>query len=371
MRKRYQLVQYAERDAGGPLWGDEDRSSALLATQDDFYAHYDLDPRDKPDDQPWEAWKTKIGMTDIERWRPVLERQLARLFWHAERRWIRRSPVRVENLREQVEERRKTVATLQDELGRARQDFDRKQEELQAARETVTKLREVVNELSAKEYDSRGALYERLNEIAPRYGVEPPVEMRIVGDPDTYPAQVPAFDTAAAIDLLVDEGSEEERPNPASTKPLDYTGSTVQAFIGYADQLRTDQTAIDKRHLMFTTPAMDRLVLVPESDVATGDTPPADEAVTEAFSEWHQMRPKGTGYRFEVPDATPVHLGTAERIEYSSDKIVQPGDEGQWHDYYHHFDEGAHPVVRLGSVLVVAPGGTLEINTRGKLGIVN
>jgi hypothetical protein len=198
--------------------------------------------------------------------------------------------------------------------------------------------------------------------------------MRIVGDPDAYPARVPARpgeDDVMSLLVNDDQSNEQERENPSGGGMLsDMVGSEVLAFIGYADAVWTTEARRVNRYVMFTPPVMDRLVLVPDEDVERTDVPD-DNGVESAFSDWHQFAPKGQGFKFEIPDEEPIALGAAERIEYSSDKMVRPDDEGEWHDYYHDFDAGAHPVVQVGEVIIIAPSGSLEINTQGKLGIVN
>ena len=348
----------------------------LLADETDFFERYDVYPSDKPEDQTWEAWKDEIGMTDIERWTPIIRERLAALFYRAERRWYERSPVRMENLRAGLDERRQTLRGVTEELERTRVEYDRARTELREAERTVTELRDVVNEITTREYNSRPRLYDRINQLAPEYGVEIPVQMRIVGDKDAYLAFIGASgwnvsDVEPEVkDMLVDEGR--ENPSGDEIAPKEAIGAEDLVFIGTSSMLRTSKTSFEGEYVMLSTPALDRLILAPARRAQWArDEEPHPEA-DAAFEEWHRYEPTGNDLLVEIDVNAARPVGIAERIHYRSDKITQPGDErGQEHAYYHDFDPGAHPVWQLGDTLVVAPAGTLKINTNGKLGIVN
>jgi hypothetical protein len=282
----------------------------------------------------------------------------------------------MQNLRERLEERRQTLEGVTQELGRAQQEYDRARNELREAERTVTELRDIVNEITTREYNSRPRLYDRINQLAPEYGVEIPVQMRIVGDEDAYLAFIGAASWNAEAaepdvdDVLVDGAR--ENPDGAETDPREAIGAGDLVFIGTSSLFRTTGTTFEGQYVMLTTPALDRLVLVPARDVRPADQDVPHPGADAAFEEWHRYEPTGDDLLVEIDVSAARPVGTAERIHYRSDKITQPGDErGKDHAYYHDFDAGAHPVWQLGDALVVAPEGTLQINTNGKLGIVN
>jgi hypothetical protein len=154
-------------------------------------------------------------------------------------------------------------------------------------------------------------------------------------------------------------------------------------YIGRCRQLTT-QDGISYRgngDLMFTTPDMDALLIVPVEQVEQREDLVDDEQAEEAFEEWHHFEADDTDFRFELSGLEEAErTGTAKRIRYTSDKVMRASDaKGDEHDYYHDFDD-RHAVYELpqedGIALLVGatadgdtirPHGTLEISGRGIL----
>jgi len=208
-------------------------------------------------------------------------------------------------------------------------------------------------------------------------------------------------DTALwAIDEAADHGfisvEREEALRDAVTSEIDKTEgeqlSLMDAmrenpeplvYIGRCRQLTT-QDGISYRgngDLMFTTPDMDALLIVPVEQVEQREDLVDDEQAEEAFEEWHHFEADDTDFRFELSGLEEAErTGTAKRIRYTSDKVMRASDaKGDEHDYYHDFED-RHAVYELpqddGIALLVGatadgdtihPHGTLEISGRGIL----
>ena len=86
----------------------------------------------------------------------------------------------------------------------------------------------------------------------------------------------------------------------------------------------------------------------------------------QMYQEFHHFPADGYDYELFPPaDADLVSIGHAERIMYSSDKVIYSGDKkGDDHHYYHYFDDGKRPVFSYGDVYIIT---NLNIDGRGIL----
>jgi ParB-like chromosome segregation protein Spo0J len=155
-------------------------------------------------------------------------------------------------------------------------------------------------------------------------------------------------------------------------------------YLGRCRQLLTDDGTSYRgsADFMFSTPGMDALIIVPAQKVERREDLVDDEEAEEAYEEWHHFEADDTDFRFRLDNFDDVRrVGTAQRIRYTSDKVMRPGDEpGDDHDYYHDFRD-THAVYEVpqddeGLALLVGaqahgdtiePEGTLEIDGRGIL----
>jgi hypothetical protein len=90
---------------------------------------------------------------------------------------------------------------------------------------------------------------------------------------------------------------------------------------------------------MFTNGARNALLLVPARRV---QPIPLEAVARKRYSEWHRFGPDDTGFEVDLPEAPMELIGTAEHLQYASDKAMRGGDEkGITHEYKHDFEEGA------------------------------
>lgn len=139
---------------------------------------------------------------------------------------------------------------------------------------------------------------------------------------------------------------------------------------------------------MYMTHRGDALVIVPAlyvEEVPEDDAAAGSGAADDAWEEWHHMKPQGGDHNIEVPAGPGEHVGTARRIHYESDKLMEPGDRrGKRNAYYHDFEDGhavrEYDMPRGGLVLTIGgllgdfdglalldSEGTLQIDGRGIL----
>lgn len=210
-------------------------------------------------------------------------------------------------------------------------------------------------------------------------GLEPPPQViqATVEEQQENDSWLELADSLAAVQA----GPPEPRENPAPE----------MAYIGTVDRLTVlapGGTVVDFEAekpadtVLVWLPQYRRVLLVPATrarwvspDVAR--RLPGARAGRAAHEVWQNHVASGRALRLDLP-ATALRsglprehaLGTAETIWYRSNKRVQPGDAGQFHAYYHHFDRGRRLVHELpypdGGVPVVVISG-LSINGRGIL----
>ena len=92
----------------------------------------------------------------------------------------------------------------------------------------------------------------------------------------------------------------------------------------------------------------------------------ASDQAEQMYEEFHHFPADGYDYELFPPaGAELVSIGHAERIMYSSDKVIYSGDQkGDDHHYYHYFDDGKRPVFSYGDVYIIT---NLNIDGRGIL----
>ncbi|MEL7832803.1 helicase-related protein [Fodinibius sp. Rm-B-1B1-1] len=342
----------------------------IIADESDFYAHYEIDIEAEKQktghdeaEVTYDQIKQQLGMYKTERWLPIIKRKLAGLFLALERGWQQSAQARIQQITSELKRSEKTLRELEATHQQTQKELEQAQLDLTSNQNTVTKLQDVVNELVKTKFSDRTELYEELNRIAPTYGVKGTVRVREVG-------------------IYRDSSPEEKiRPNRSSKQttkslpmplktlfgdPLVYAGSVGELeFIdtkGFMQRILSEDEdlamVIDAEGTtLFAFPTQRMKLLKGAFD--NGDA-------EQMYQEFHHFPADGYDYELFPPaDADLVSIGHAERIMYSSDKVIYSGDKkGDDHHYYHYFDDGKRPVFQYGDVYIIT---NLNIDGRGIL----
>jgi hypothetical protein len=151
---------------------------------------------------------------------------------------------------------------------------------------------------------------------------------------------------------------EQLRENP--DEPLVYIGETEKITIDDGGETKGLKGEFP------TFVSEDKLYIVPEYRVQEVANMVDSEAAIAGYEEWHNYEADETDFEIDWPADEAAHpVGTALKIWYASDKVIQPGDEkGKINHYVHEFDAGKRPAVVKGDILVI---GNIDWNERGIL----
>ncbi|WP_441000431.1 helicase-related protein [Fodinibius sp. SL11] len=342
----------------------------IIADESDFFAHYQVDieaekQKTGPDgsEVTYDQIKQQLGMYKTERWLPIIKQKLAGLFLALEQGWQQSAQTRIEQITSELDRSKKTLRELETTHQQTQKELEQAQSYLTTNQDTVTRLQDVVNELVKTKFTDRSELYEELNRIAPTYGVEGTVRVREVG-------------------IYRDSSSEEKiRPNRSSKQttkslpmplktlfgdPLVYAGSVGELeFIdpkGFMQRILSE----DEDLAMIIDAEGTTLFAFPTTRMKLIKGAYTSGEAEQMYQEFHHFPADGYDYELFPPvDADFVSIGHAERIMYSSDKVIYSGDQkGDDHHYYHYFDDGKRPVFQYGDVYIIT---NLNIDGRGIL----
>jgi antirestriction protein ArdC len=151
---------------------------------------------------------------------------------------------------------------------------------------------------------------------------------------------------------------EQLRDNP--DEALVYIGTTEKVTIDDGDETKGLKGEFP------TFVSDDKLYIVPEYRVKEVANMVEAEAAIAGYEEWHNYGADETDFEIDWPADEPTHsVGTALKIWYASDKVIQPGDaKGKINHYVHDFDTGKRPAVVKGDILVI---GNIDWDERGIL----
>lgn len=146
------------------------------------------------------------------------------------------------------------------------------------------------------------------------------------------------------------------RDNP---EPLAFMGITEKVTI--EDGKRTKE--LEGKFPTFL--AGDKLYIMPKYRVKKVRNKVDSEEAIEAFEEFNNYNASDLDYKIDFPEDKAVSVGTALKIWYASDKVIQEGDrKGKINHYVHDFDAGKRPAVVKGDVLII---GNVDWDARGLL----
>jgi hypothetical protein len=139
------------------------------------------------------------------------------------------------------------------------------------------------------------------------------------------------------------------------------------AYMGITERV-TIEDGNDGKELQGEFPTFlsgDKLYIIPKNRVMKVKNQVDDSEAVEAFEEFNNYNASDVDYKIDFPEEKAVAVGSAEKIWYASDKVIQPGDKkGKVNHYVHEFDPGKRPAVVKGDVLVI---GNIEWDARGLL----
>ncbi|MCH8494021.1 MAG: DEAD/DEAH box helicase family protein [Balneolales bacterium] len=142
-------------------------------------------------------------------------------------------------------------------------------------------------------------------------------------------------------------------------------GNLQLAYLGRAVKFHTDNAAFSGRDYMFSDAKGSKLFIVPANRVRPAQKTVHAPAAQRMHEEFKHYPADGNDYQVDLPDTQMKNIGYAHKIWYSSDKIMQPGDQKNKVNYYvHDFDAHKRPVYQLDDVLVI---DNLMIDGRGIL----
>lgn len=313
----------------------------IIADEGDFYEHYDIDIQaERENDASYEEIKRKHGMFRMERWVPIVELKLAELFLILERAWINSAEHRQNRLQEELEQSEKTLRELESNMSKTKQELENARKSREQALETQSELTEVVNEVVAVEFQQRAELYEELNRIAPKFGINRTIQIRDID-----------------ANYEADDEDDEVRENPVD--PLIYIGTTERVTIDTPD----GEQGLEGEFPTFLSD--DKIYIVPEYRVREVTGAVNDLEAIEGYEQWHNYEADETDIEIDWPVKEKARsVGTALKIWYASDKIIQEGDNGEVNHYVHDFDPGRRPAVVKGDILII---GNIDWDGRGIL----
>ncbi|TYP92085.1 Antirestriction protein ArdC [Fodinibius salinus] len=139
-------------------------------------------------------------------------------------------------------------------------------------------------------------------------------------------------------------------------------------YIGFTERIHID-TGNGMKALKGEFPTFlsdNKLYIVPPDKVEQVSGVVEEQDAIEGFEEWHNYDADDTDFAIDWPEDAPAEpIGTASKIWYGSDKIMQEGDqEGMFNYYVHEFDAGKRPAVVKGDIMIV---GNIDWNKRGLL----
>lgn len=342
----------------------------IIADESDFYSHYDVDIEAEkqkigPDgtEVTYDQIKQRLGMYKTQRWLPIIKNKLAELFLALEKGWQQSAQARIQQITSELERSKKTLRELETTHQQTQKELEQAQSDLTTNQDTVTRLQDVVNELVKTKFTDRSELYEELNRIAPTYGVKGTVRVREVGIyRDSTPEEKIRPNRSG-------KQTTKSLPMPLKTlygDPLVYAGSVGELeFIdtkGFMQRILSE----DEDLAMIIDAEGTTLFAFPTTRMKLIKGAYASDQAEQMYEEFHHFPADGYDYELFPPaDADLVSIGHAERIMYSSDKVIYSGDQkGDDHHYYHYFDDGKRPVFQYGDVYIIT---NLNIDGRGIL----
>lgn len=163
-------------------------------------------------------------------------------------------------------------------------------------------------------------------------------------------------DKKALTKALNDAFGNIQRQNPAA---LSYMGITEKITIGDGNQVK------ELKGNFPTFLSGDKLYIIPKNRVKKVKNKVNDKKAVEAFEEFNNYNASDTDYKIDFPEEKSIAVGTAQKIWYTSDKVIQEGDQkDKTNHYVHDFDAGKRPAVVKGDVLII---GNIEWDARGLL----
>ncbi|WP_445664387.1 helicase-related protein [Fodinibius sp. AD559] len=343
----------------------------IIADESDFYRHYEIDidaekQKTNPDgtEATYDQIKQQLGMYKLQRWLPIIKHKLAGLFLALEQGWQQSAEGRIQRIQSELDQSRKTLQELEVTHRQTQKELSEAQAQLKTNQDTVTKLQDVVNELVKTKFNDRTELYEELNRIAPKYGVKATVRVREIG---IY-RDLPTGD-AIRPNSSGEETNLKTLPRPLKTlfgDPLVYAGAVGELELIDAKGFMQRILPEDQDLAMIIDGEGTTLYAFPTARMKLIKGAYDSDQAEQMYEEFHHFPADGYDYELFPPaDAELVAIGHAERIMYSSDKVIYPGDQkGDDHHYYHYFDDGKRPVFQYGDVYIIT---NLNIDGRGIL----
>jgi len=343
----------------------------IIADESDFYHHYKIDieeekAKSNPDrsEVTYDQIKQRLGMYKTEQWLPIIRIKLAELFLALEQGWQQSAEGRIAQITSELERSKKTLRELETTHQQTQKELEQAQSDLTTNQDTVTRLQDVVNELVKTKFSDRSELYEELNRIAPTYGVKGTVRVREVG----------IYRDSPTGENIRPNRSKKESPLKALPMPLKTLFGQPLVYAGTVGEFEF----IDAKGFMQRIAREDEdLAMIIDAEGTTLFAFPTERMkllkgafdngdAEQMYQEFHHFPADGYDYELFPPaDADLVSIGHAERIMYSSDKVIYSGDQkGDDHHYYHYFDDGKRPVFQYGDVYIIT---NLNIDGRGIL----
>ncbi|MEX0662110.1 MAG: zincin-like metallopeptidase domain-containing protein [Balneolaceae bacterium] len=145
-------------------------------------------------------------------------------------------------------------------------------------------------------------------------------------------------------------------------KPLVHLGFVEQ--LDFESDLTTSK-GLKGNFFLFSSSDKKKLYIIPQSLVKASGKKVDCNTCEKLYEEWSHFQADGKDLEITWPKGSVQQFGTAKKILYASDKIMQAGDKkGKINYYKHDFDSGKRPVGRIGNILVI---DKIEWDERGIL----
>lgn len=158
----------------------------------------------------------------------------------------------------------------------------------------------------------------------------------------------------------------EIRFNPSSKEHLVYLCIVEQLDILQKNSTGDTVFELNGPYFLLSDQKKKRLYVIPPRLVKTFSGSLNDSKADQLFKEWHNYSPDNKVLEISYPKEQAVHsVGTAVKILYLSDKIMNKGDRKGNENYYtHDFDAEKRPVSLQGDVIII---DNITWNYRGLL----
>jgi len=261
-------------------------------------------------------------------WKEALKAPIFEFVKALEQSYAEMTQARLDTIDDYVKAKVTQQAALTDRLQTLQQKIEVDIADEKKAYETQLALKDIINELIKPEFNSRGLLYEAINDELINYGINKLVPIYTVLSKEEREA------------IKAVKKAEKLRQNPSDCKPCE--GLVHLGIVTEFNASKAIYYSTKNMH-MLSSASGDTLYLVPQEQVKmVYNKLPEQGKLASFFAKFHNYEASKKDYEVDIPlNGEKESLGSAQNIYYASDKIIEQGDaKGSTNYYVHDFDIG-------------------------------